>query len=727
MRPIALLLLLATGCASRGEGDGSAPANSALSTSASLGSSSSSGAAPESPAPEKQPLLRREGQALVASPDEKALYLADEDHAALRRIALTPELTSPPAITDPPAVHFGDAVETRVDLPGRPAQVFVTADQVFVTVRDPGHLVVFSTGEAPKEIYRVPLPADAWGLALSPGAESAFVTSAWTHKLTKIDLGSRRVAWSVDVAREPRGVTVSADGKKVYVTHLVGADLTRVDVTGDPKVDRVSLPADPLRTLAGDKTVTASLGYAAILSPDGSRLFAARHALGALWEWQGNSTVDILSTKTDEPLVPVRGGKPFGQLSLEDLQANPSWADHAGAFAVGTGNFVQPRAIAYRKKTNHLLIASEGRALLAELDAMSMAPGLIVNRYYRLGGLAPREPTKIQIPPHCGAPTGIALSPDEAIAWVYCRTTDNIAAVRLTPDGERAVSSERIYIEGGAYLDKLSPWGPFAYARLAVPASTESFALGRRLFFDANEPVVSGEMGCAGCHPDGRDDGHVWRELEPKYTKFAHFRAGPTLARATSRGAEDVEPYGFARQTPMLAGRVRAVGPYGWHGESPTLVDRIKEGFELHRENDYMTDGLTLRLRAEPIAEFLRSGLVPPPREDRELTDVEREGKAVFDSPKTGCLTCHVPASEFTDRSSVPLAGFKTLPFFTEDPRREYKVPSLLYVGGTPPYYHDGSAASLEELVEQVKNRMGRTTHLSAGERAALVAYLKTL
>ena len=692
---------------------------------ASSGPSSAVEPSPEPPT-KPSPLLRREGQALVASPSEQALYLADEDHAALRRIALTPELTSLPAITSPPTLHFGDAVETRVDLPGRPAQVFATPDRVLVTVRDPGLLVVFSTGEQPKEIFRVPLPADAWGLALSPDAESAYVTSAWTHKLTKVDLGSRSVAWVLDTAREPRGVTVSADGKKVYVSHLIGADLTRVNVEGKPVIDRVSLPADPLQTFAGDKTVTASLGYAAILSPDGSRLFAARHALGALWAWQGNSTVDVLSTLTDEPVAPVRGGKPHGQLTQEEIQEHPFWADHAGSFAVESPSFGQPRAIAYRAKTRHLLVASEGRAVLAELDAMSMAPGLVVNRLYRLGGLAPKEPTKIQIPPHCGAPTGIALSQDESIAWVYCRTTDNLVAVRLTPDGARGVSSEINDLEGGAYRTKLSPWGPFAYARLAVPAATESFALGRRLFFDATEPVVSDLMGCAGCHPDGRDDGHVWRETKGKYDRFLHFRAGPTLARPTSVG-DDPTPYGFARQTPMLAGRVRAVGPYGWHGESPTLVERIKAGFELHREGDYMTDGLTLRIRAEPLAEYLRSGLVPPPREERDLSEVEQEGKAVFNSPKTGCATCHVPASEFTDRSSVPLGGWKTLPLFTEDPKREYKVPSLLYVCGTPPYYHDGSAATLEELVDQVKNRMGRTTHLSAGERAALVAYLKTL
>jgi len=717
----AWIALAALGCGSQSS---TKPEDKPAAASASAVSSSApSASAKEGPAAAPLPLARREGQALVRSPNEPALYLADEDHSALRRVALTPDLTEVPTLADPPSVHFGDAVEARVELPGRPAQVFATGDRVLVTVRDPGLLMVFSTGSAPKELGRVALPYDAWGLAVSPDASVAYVTSAWTHKLTKIDLASMRVAWTVDVAREPRGVTVTADGAHVFVSHLIGADLTRVDVASDPKVVRASFPADPLRTLAGDKTVSASLGYAAILSPDGRRLFVGRHALGALWSWQGNSTVDVLSTVTGAPIVAPRSGKPYGQVTSDNLKNGPSWADHAGAIGQEAGTFFQPRAMVYRRKTNHLLVASEGQARLAELDALSTAPGMIVNRFYRLGGLVTENPTKIQIPPHCGAPSGIALSDDEDVAWVYCRTTDNVVAVRLTPDGARGVSSEISVTSSAGSHVKLSSWGPFAYARLAVPEAKESLALGRRLFFDAEEPIVSGNMSCAGCHPDGRDDGHVWRELKGRYSNnTAHFRAGPSLALGL-----EPEPYGVARQTPMLAGRVAALGPYGWHGESGTLVDRIKAGFQLHRADRISTDGATLRMRAEPLAEFLRTGLVPPPREAREFDEEEQKGKGVFESTKTRCVTCHVVKSELTDRSTTPLRGFKTLPFFDEDPRRDYKVPSLFYVGSTAPYYHDGSEATLDDLVEHNQDRMGKTSHLTAGERAQLIAYLKTL
>jgi mono/diheme cytochrome c family protein len=726
-----LLVLAATGCGSGGDG-GAEPASPTTSSEATASPIASAEVSPTpSPPPAPPKLTHREGQALVRSPVERALYLADEDHSALRRIALTPVLSEPPplpekpAISESPPVVFVDAHEARVDLPGRPAQVFALGDRVLVTVRDPGMLLVFSGGEAPKETARVALPADAWGLAVSADGSTAYVTSAWTHQLTRVDLGAMRVAWSVDVAREPRGVTVSADGAKVYVSHLVGADLTRVDVRGEPKVSRVSLPADPLRTLAGDKTVEASLGYAAILSPDGRRLFAARHALGALWAWQGNATVDVLETTTDTPVAAPRGGQPFGQLDREALANGGNWADHAGAMATETGELFQPRAMVYREKTRHLLVAAEGQAKLAELDAMSLAPGVIVNRFYRLGGLTPPEETKIQIPPHCGAPTAIALSADEDVAWVYCRATDNVVAVRLTPDGARGVQSEIRYVANAVAHEKLSPWGPFAYARLSVDPVPESLALGRRLFYDAEEPVVSAQQSCAGCHPEGRDDGHVWRES--KDGSSSHFLAGPSLALMAPLASHERHPYGFARQTPMLAGRVSADGPYGWHAESPTLAARIRAGFGLHRQYDRLADGATMRMRADPLAEFLRVGLVPPPREARELSAEEEKGKAVFESPKTKCVTCHVPASGFTDRSAVPLRGFKAPPLCDEDPQREYKVPSLLYVGGTPPYYHDGSAPTLEDLVEHDQDRMGKTSHLDAAERAALVAYLRTL
>ena len=90
----------------------------------------------------------------------------------------------------------------------------------------------------------------------------------------------------------------------------------------------------------------------------------------------------------------------------------------------------------------------------------------------------------------------------------------------------------------------------------------------------------------------------------------------------------------------MLAGRVAAAGPYGWHAESATLEDRIRAGFGLHRTSSHLTDGATLHRRAGPLAAFLRLGLVAPPREARELTAMEQQGRTVFASAQTKCTRC---------------------------------------------------------------------------------------
>src|SRR6185369_1472598 len=121
-------------------------------------------------------------------------------------------------------------------------------------------------------------------------------------------------------------------------------------------------------------------------------------------------------------------------------------------------------------------------------------------------------------------------------------------------------------------------------------------ATGRRLFYDAVDPVVSGGLGCAGCHPDGRDDGFVWRE-----TPFCEAGRSPICgglpffvaheAQLSAGFMEPVHVRGRARQTPMLAGRVDAQGPYGWRADGPTLAARIRTGFSLHRWQASPGDG----------------------------------------------------------------------------------------------------------------------------------------
>lgn len=704
-----VLVALASGC--------DEPKPTATASTGTVQTTASTGARPTKPLPAP---AQRHGGAIVRDRAETMLFVADEDRDVVWTLPLPLKK---------------DTVATRHRVGSQPAQVVALEDHVLVTARDPGALAVFErVGGALKMKAQVSLPADAWGLAVSEDLKTAVVTSAWTSKVSGVDLESLTVRWTVDVAREPRGVVVVGD--RAYVSHLVGTALTRIDGVGgkDAAPKPVALPAAPSLAPRGG-SLSASLGYALVPSPDGRFLHVARHALGALssgwalgFSWWGNVSVDSLRLADDSPVAPKRSGSltrlsdyPEGGMYLK---RNAIDGKEAPLPAKGPLRAVQPRAMAYRASTNTLLIASEGHDRLVEIDALALEPALFEVQAYDLGA----EPQKlVQTPLRGGAPTGVALSRDEKHAWVFCRSTYDVVRVALD---KRTEAAERVMVRLGPdpLLENVDDEDPSHQFLTAA-------ALGRRLFYNASDRILSEDMGCAACHPDGRDDAHVWLEVDRgERTTFVgdlgvvkHNDVPEGFIRPLTESQFPDPPR--ARQTPMLAGRVDAKGPYGWHGESEDLVARIKAGFGLHRQVDggasSYGDG-DLEMRARAIAAFLRKGLPPPSRPDRELTAEEKRGQEIFASPQTECASCHVPESGYTDRVAVPLP-LPTRRGFLDESKANFKTPSLRFVAGTAPYFHDGSVATLEQLVAGNNNRMGKTTHLSKADQQALVAFLKTL
>ena len=613
-----------------------------------------------------------QASALALSSDSRLLYLADEDHGVLRVVPLSAkgELT-------PRTQH------REIALPGRPAAVVEIGGRVLVTVRQPGSLVALDRQH--EEVARVALPNDAWGLAVADGL--ALVSSASTAQLSAIDLGTMKMRWTVSVAQEPRGIAIV--GARAYVSHLAGAELTRIDrIAGEPVVSRVALPAAPTRT-PPERQHAASLGYALALSPDRRLLFAPRRALGGLgfYVWAGVPAVDVLNVANDEPLVrsvPVANRTTVAawrRVDVEDPARQTLRKREQEAFQ-------QPRAVVYRERTNTLLVACEGEDALVELDALSLDPALDPLRRYRF--VNPREAwtgsTK------CGAPSAVALSADEARAYVYCRSTDGIASVDLAEPMQVTT------------------------VRVADDNLSQLASRGRRFFYDANDRELSDGIGCAGCHPDGRNDGHVW--LEPSAMDHGYL-AFPFARYGTFRDLR-----GEPRQTPTLAGRIAGDGPFGWRGTDETLDQRIVSGFVNHRwfvdrdHGDYRNNpapGDGPQSRADALAAFVRQGLVPPPRPAVEPRLVAT-GKRVFVDADVGCATCHPPERGWTD--SMTHAIFSN---------QRIRTPPLTAISGSAPFFHDGSAATLEEVIDHNRDRMGRTSHLTADERTALLAFLRTL
>lgn len=687
--PLGAALFLAMAC---GDNAGQAPTGTGSAEASASGAAS--GQPPVVAAPARALAAPLTGGVVARFPLTETVVIADEDHRALRIVADAGK-----------AAASGDF--TAVDLPGAPAQVVAWGDTVLVTIRDPGLLLRMRLADGKlAEVARVTVPADAWGLAVTKDEKRAVVTSAWTQKVSVIDLAAMKVLASVDVPREPRGVTISSDGETAWITHLVGSKLTKLSgLLSSPTTERIALSASPLRAPSG-KALEASLGYALALSGDDKRLFVPRHALGAMGReaWYGAATVDVLRPKTGDSIAPMHVGN--GMIYQSAVAKEIETPDtKPGVPAEPLAPFTQPRDIRLRSKHSTLLVVGEGDNVLVELDALALDPTL---------GVLSTIPLGKDTDPYlggaktCAAPSGLALSEDEDTAYVFCRATYDFARVTLSADpASGAAPGEPVIV------------------RLADDPLGEEGAKGRRLFYDATDKITSGGLACAGCHPEGRDDGFVWHE--------ASFDTPDGGTRSNFVGSYENVPdlaktKGYPRRTPMLAGRVRASGPYGWHAENETLADRIGAGMGLHRWGGIPQHAPeNVSARAGYVAEFLRKGVVPPPRDSGPLTPEQELGKKVFESKEAACSICHRPDSDFTDRVAYPLKALPTRKDFDDEPKQVFKTPSLLYVSGRAPYFHDGSASSLERLIEQNQDRMGKTSHLSAPDRAALIAYLKTL
>lgn len=204
---------------------------------------------------------------------------------------------------------------------------------------------------------------------------------------------------------------------------------------------------------------------------------------------------------------------------------------------------------------------------------------------------------------------------------------------------------------------------------------------GLEIFRAGNDGRVStrGAMACASCHPDGRADGLSWR-IE-----------GHTL------------------QTPVLSGRVAGTHPYKWDGGDKDLTTSLTS--TMRRLGGVGLDAGDVAA----LAAYLEA--LPAPRAPtRERAQIAR-GKKLF-AGALGCDGCHGGA-RLTDGDRHELAS----------DLKEVDTPSLIGLAASAPYYHDGSAATLEALLRDtgLVHGMADVQELTDGQIADLVAYLETL
>ncbi|MDY7560876.1 cytochrome c peroxidase [Pseudomonas sp. 10B1] len=288
-----------------------------------------------------------------------------------------------------------------------------------------------------------------------------------------------------------------------------------------------------------------------------------------------------------------------------------------------------------------------------------------------------------------------------------------------------------------AQLDE--PLKPLPDVQVHNPARVE---LGRQLF---NEKRLSGNnsMACASCHQlkrGGADDVPFSIGLDGKpmgintptvlnaSLNFRQFWNG----RADSLEAQVDE---FIR-SPVAMGNT-------WEAVIHTLSHNPDYSSAFSRA---YPDGLTAANVQNALATYERTLLTPNSRFDRYLkgeTDIltqeEKYGYQRF--KQYGCIACHqgvniggnmyqkfgVLGDYISNRghpTEVDLGRYSVTK--DEADRNVFKVPSLRNVALTAPYFHDGSAKTLDEAVAVMfRYQVGRTP--SELDKSLIVQFLKTL
>ncbi|HEY5911513.1 MAG TPA: cell surface protein [Verrucomicrobiae bacterium] len=198
-------------------------------------------------------------------------------------------------------------------------------------------------------------------------------------------------------------------------------------------------------------------------------------------------------------------------------------------------------------------------------------------------------------------------------------------------------------------------------------------------------------MSCSSCHPDGRADGLNWDLLNdgignPKNTKSLL----------------------YAHKTP----------PAMWLGVRDTAETAVRAGLR------HILFAKPSEEIAVAIDEYIKS-LRPAPSPylvDGKLSGMAEQGKEVF--TKAGCVTCHPPPL-FTDLHHYDVGTRAAY----DKPADFFDTPDLVELWRTPPYLHDGSAATVRDVITRKNphDEHGKTSDLSAGEIDDLCAYLLSL
>lgn len=278
---------------------------------------------------------------------------------------------------------------------------------------------------------------------------------------------------------------------------------------------------------------------------------------------------------------------------------------------------------------------------------------------------------------------------------------------------------------------------PISPIPLDIEIDFKKAKLGQKLFF---ETILSRDnsTSCSSCHDvfNGGADSHV---ISSGFAKKKGNIQSPTVLNARYNFKQFWN--GRAKNlTQQADGPIN--NPVEHNMNAKTVEDRLNKSSQYKKSFKlvYGTSKIQYKQVLDALTEFENALTTPNAKFDQflrgeiQLSKDEKEGYILF--KKNGCITCHnginiggnafqkmgtfleyETKNDYPDRSKI-----------TNNPHHKnvFKVPTLRNINKTAPYFHDGSAKTLEKaLTIMTKHNLG--IKLNDEETRKIVAFLKTL
>jgi DNA-binding beta-propeller fold protein YncE len=553
-----------------------------------------------------------------------------------------------------------------------PKSVAVTDQWLLVTCLDELLLMDPLTGQVWDRL-QLGHGARAWGVV---AGEDIWTTHEGTGELVQWDADGTELA-RIPLGPSAQGMALSADGGTVYVSRFVSPDeegmVWAVD-TETMDVEVIPLARDETTVDAEDRArgLPNYLGAPSI-SPDGTAMWVPSKTDNILRGLvrDGQELDHESSVRAVASIVSLPDG-------VEDVEGRLDFNDRA-----------LPSDVAFTPLGDYALVALMASNGVEIRDAYSGAS---------VGALASPG----------AAPRSVLISPDGTRAYVHAWLSRSVSVYDLTE-----VLANRSY-------------GPPRIANVSV-VETESLSdeqlAGKRVFTNARDARMSrdGYISCAVCHLDGAHDGRTWDFTD----RGEGLRNTHDLRGRSGMGHGPLHWTANFDEVQDFENDIR--GPFGGAG----FLDQAL--WDEGTRSDPLGDpkaGLSTELDA--LAAYVSSltGAAPSPWRPGEFNTVDGEaGELLF--ADLACTDCHAGGT-FTD-SGTELYDVGTITPDSGQRRGEeltgFDPPTLRGVHASPPYLHDGSAATLMDVLttRNPTDLHGATSPLTAEALDQLVAYLREL